>query len=426
MKDKRHVFVAMRAPLCLLAIALSCAQALAAPSQVERGRNLATVGDCMSCHTAAGGKPFAGGRPIDTGFGIIYTPNITPDKQTGIGGWSDDAFYGALHEGRDDEGRYLYPAFPYPWFTKASREDVLAIKAYLDSLAPVQQPNRPPQLAWWLRWRPLMAPWNLVNFDAGQYQPDATKSAQWNRGAYLVQGLGHCGDCHTAKKLFGGPVRDESLQGGTWQGWYAPNLAGDERDGLGAWSKDEIVEFLKTGSTAKTAAVGRMTEVVANSTSRFSDDDLMAVATYLKDLPARTHAERATPPLDRASFARGEAVFTDNCAACHMSDGRGMPGIYPPLAGNPVLQGRDASTVIRTVLEGARMVATKEKPTGAAMPGFAWKLDDRQLVDVVNYVRNAWGNRASLTDMDAVARLRKAAGDGADRDGGSAEHSAGK
>jgi mono/diheme cytochrome c family protein len=426
MKDKRHVFVAMRAPLCLLAIALSCAQALAAPSQVERGRYLATVGDCMSCHTAAGGKPFAGGRPIDTGFGVVYTPNITPDKQTGIGGWSDDAFYRALHEGRDDEGRYLYPAFPYPWFTKASREDVLAIKAYLDSLAPVQQPNRPPQLAWWLRWRPLMAPWNLVNFDAGQYQPDATKSAQWNRGAYLVQGLGHCGDCHTAKKLFGGPVRDESLQGGTWQGWYAPNLAGDERDGLGAWSKDEIVEFLKTGSTAKTAAVGRMAEVVANSTSRFSDDDLMAVATYLKDLPARTHAERATPPLDRASFARGEAVFTDNCAACHMSDGRGMPGIYPPLAGNPVLQGKDASTVIRTVLEGARMVATKEKPTGAAMPGFAWKLDDRQLVDVVNYVRNAWGNRASLTDTKAVARLRKAAGDGADRDGGSAEHSAGK
>jgi len=290
----------------------------------------------------------------------------------------------------------------------------------------VRQPNKPPRLAWWLGWRGLMAPWNVVNFDVGPYKPDATKSAQWNRGAYLVQGLGHCGDCHTAKKLFGGPVRDASLQGGTWLGWYAPNLAGDERDGLGAWSKDEIVEFLKTGSTAKTAAVGRMAEVVANSTSHFSDDDLNAVATYLKDLPARTHAERATPPLDRASFTRGEAVFTDNCAACHMSDGRGMPGIYPPLAGNPVLQGSDASTVIRTVLEGARMVATKDKPTGAAMPGFAWKLDDRQLVDVVNYVRNAWGNRASLADTKAIARLRKAFDDGAAGDAGNAERSAGK
>lgn len=400
--------VAVRVLPCLVSAVLVCTNACAAPSQVERGRYLATVGDCMSCHTAAGGRPYAGGRPIDTGFGIVYTPNITPDKATGIGNWSADDFYRALHDGRDDEGHRLYPAFPYLWFTKVSRDDVLAIRAYLDSLAPVQQADKPPQLEGWLGWRPLLAGWNLLNFDAGAFRPDPAKSVQWNRGAYLVEGLGHCGDCHTAKKTFGGPLRGQALQGGFWDGWYAPDLAGDMRDGLGGWSKAEIAEFLKTGSTARTAAVGRMAEVVANSTSHLSDDDLMAVATYLKDLPPRSHDAGRMPSLDAAGLRRGEALFTDNCAACHMPDGRGMAGSFPPLAGNPALQGTDASTVTRTVLEGARMVATHDKPTGLAMPAFRWKLDDRQVVDVVNYVRNAWGNRASLTDAHAVARLRSA------------------
>ena len=252
---------------------------------VKRGEYLARAGDCVACHTAPGGRPFAGGRAIDTGFGLVYTPNITPDKATGIGGWSDDDFWRAMHEGRDDEGRHLYPAFPYPWFTKVSRADVRAIKAYLDSLAPVHQPNRPPQLDWWVSWRALMGPWNVLNFDAGEYRADPTKSAQWNRGAYLVQGLGHCGDCHTPKRTFGGPERSRALEGGSWLGWYAPPLAGAGR-GLRDWSRDEIVEFLKTGSTARTASLGRMSEVVEHSTSHFSDDDLRAVATYLKELPA--------------------------------------------------------------------------------------------------------------------------------------------
>ncbi|MGE5117756.1 MAG: c-type cytochrome [Betaproteobacteria bacterium] len=400
----------MRAPLALAVLALCGAQALAAPNEVERGRYLATVGDCMSCHTVKCGKPFAGGLPIDTGFGIVYTPNITPDKATGIGNWSDDDFYRALHTGIDDEGHHLYPAFPYPWFTRVTRDDVLAIKAYLETVPPVHQANKPAQLEGWLGWRPLMAGWNAINFDAGEYRPDRSKSAQWNRGAYLVEGLGHCGDCHTAKKSFGGPITREKLQGGFWDGWAAPNLAGDERDGLGRWSRAEVVEFLKTGSNAKSAAVGRMAEVVAHSTSHFSDADLQAVATYLKDLPARTHDVRDTPPLDRAGYARGEELYVDNCAACHMQDGRGMPGAYPPLALNPLLQGKDAGTATRVVLGGARMVATKDKPTGLAMPAFGAKLDDREVADLVNYVRNAWGNRAPLTDDAAVAKLRKAFG----------------
>ena len=380
--------------------------ARAAPGQVERGRYLATVGDCVACHTAPGGRPFAGGRAIDTGFGLVYTPNITPDKATGIGGWSDDDFWRAMHEGRDDEGRHLYPAFPYPWFTKVSRADVGAIKAYLDSLAPVHQPNRPPQLDWWVSWRALMGPWNVLNFDAGEFRADPTKSAQWNRGAYLVQGLGHCGDCHTPKRTFGGPERSRALEGGSWLGWYAPPLAGAGR-GLRDWSRDEIVEFLKTGSTARTASLGRMSEVVEHSTSHFSDDDLRAVATYLKELPAARADDADVPPLpDGAAMARGEALFVDQCSGCHMADGHGMAGAFPPLAGNPSLQGRDADNAIRVVLEGARMVATAAKPTALAMPAFDWKLDDAEIADVVDYVRNAWGNHGAPVDADAVARMR--------------------
>ena len=396
------------AALALLAAWLPIQSARsAAPAEVGRGRYLAIAGDCVSCHTAPGGKPFAGGLPIATGYGTIYSPNITPDKETGIGSWSADDFYSAMHNGRDDEGKHLYPAFPYTWFTKVTRADVDAIKAYLDSLPPVKQQNKPPQLSWFLRWRGLMAGWNLLNFHPGEYVPQADKSAQWNRGAYLVEGLGHCGDCHTGKKTFGGTETDHPLQGGEWQGWYAPSLGGDLRAGLGGWSAAEIVEYLKTGSNDKTATVGRMSEVVANSTSHMSDADLDAIAVYLKDLPASGRDEDRNVALSGAALARGQGLYIDQCAGCHMEDGAGQRGVFPPLKGSAIVQARDPMTAISIVLNGAKMVTTPTKPTGITMPPFAWKLSDAEIADVVNYVRNAIGNRAPLTDASTVAKLRK-------------------
>jgi mono/diheme cytochrome c family protein len=260
---------------------------------------------------------------------------------------------------------------------------------------------------WFLKWRGVIAPWNWVNFHAGEYRPDPNRSAQWNRGAYLVEGLGHCGQCHTPKGIFGGSKTSQALEGGSLpEGWYAPALAGDLRAGLGGWSEAEIAEYLKTGSTTKTAPAGPMSEVIAHSTSYMSDDDLAAIATSLKAMPAPGGAPQVQA-LGQEALARGQAVFIDNCAGCHMADGRGQPNAFPTLTGSSAIQARDPATLIRVVLEGQRIVTTPEKPTGLAMPAFRGKLDDQQVADVVNYIRNAWGNRGSLTDAHTIADARK-------------------
>ncbi len=384
---------------------------LPAATLVEQGRYLATLGDCAACHTDKGGQPFAGGLPLDTGFGTVYSPNLTPDRATGIGSWSGDAFYRAMHTGHDDEGKHLYPAFPYPWFTKVTRADVYAIKTFLDVLPAVHKGNRPPQLDWWLGWRPMLAGWNLLNFDSGEFAPDPKQSAQWNRGAYIVEGLGHCGECHTPKGYLGGASRSEALSGGYasggHQGWFAPSIAGEQRAGLGSWSAAEIVEYLKTGSNARTVTAGPMNEVIANSTSHFSDADLAAVAVYLKSLPPR-HDEVGVASIDRKALERGQGLFTDQCAGCHMHDGGGIAHVFPPLMGSSAIQAREAATVIRVVLDGARVPALAGQRSYLAMPAFAHKLEDGQVADVVSYIRNAWGNRASTVDADAVAQSRKA------------------
>lgn len=382
-----------------------------AATLVQQGRYLATLGDCAACHTETGGQPFAGGRPIDTGFGTIYTPNLTPDRETGIGSWSGDAFYRAMHTGHDDEGKHLFPAFPYPWFTKVTRADVDTIKAFLDALPAVHKANKSPQLDWWLSWRPTLAGWNLLNFDSGEFRPDPKKSAQWNRGAYIVEGLGHCGDCHTPKGYFGGAHRSEALSGGYasggHQGWFAPSLAGEQRAGLGSWSTAEIVEYLKTGSNSHSVTAGPMNEVIADSTSHFSDADLAAVAVYLKSLPPK-HDEAKVASIDRNAFERGQGIFTDQCAACHMHDGGGIAHVFPPLMNSSAIQAREPATVIRVVLEGASVPARAGQRSYLAMPAFAHKLDDGEVADVVSYIRNAWGNRASTIDADTVAKSRKA------------------
>ena len=392
-----------------------CAAAFATASRadtdfnrVQRGKYLVDAGDCKDCHTAEDGKPFAGGRALQTPFGVIYSANITPDRATGIGAWSGDQFYRALHEGIDAGGHRLYPAFPYPYYTHVTRGDVADILAYLQSIAPVS--NRPPanDLPFPLNQRTVMHVWNWMYFQDGTFRPDPKKSQQWNRGAYLVEGLGHCGACHTPKNFAGADENSSVLQGGNLQNWFAPNLDPDLRAGLGHWSAADIVEYLKTGRNQFSNATGPMSEVVQYSTSKLTDDDLHAVATYLKDLPKKSQDNDNTKPSVDANVANaGKAIFGDQCAECHGADGAGEPTFFPPLKGNNNVQQADPTTAIRVILEGARSVPTKARPTPLSMPAFDWKLSDAQIAAVATYIRSAWGNAASPVTAGQVAPVRK-------------------
>ena len=373
---------------------------------IERGRYLVNAGDCASCHTDQGGQAYAGGLALPTPFGIIYSTNITPDRVTGIGNWSEEDFYRAMHNGIRRDGKHLYPAFPYPWFTKVSQDDVSAIKAFLNTLTPVRQENRPTKLVWPLNEREVMAGWNELYFRDDAFVEDPKKSEQWNRGAYLVEGLGHCGACHTATNVLGAAKTTQNLKGGDFgEHWYAPSLTGHLRHGLGEWSAAEIVEYLKTGANSKSAAAGPMAEVVKNSTQYLSDSDLNAIATYLKDFPVEKTATQAAE-IDKQALSRGEALYVDNCTGCHMENGEGLTEVFPSLKASSAVQATLPDTVIHVVLAGAKAAATPSKPTGLAMPAFDRKLDDKQIADLVNYIRNAWGNHASQTDAGAVSKIR--------------------
>lgn len=373
----------------------------AASELVERGRYLALAGDCVACHTAAGGTPYAGGRPIKTPFGAIYSRNLTPDAETGIGLWSGADFYRALHEGKSRDGSHLYPAFPYPYFTRISRDDATAIKAYLDSLAPVRSRPPPNRLPFPLNQRGVMVAWNALFF-----RHVAEPAPTTDRGAYLVEVLGHCGACHTPKNLLGADKAAAPLQGGEIDHWLAPNGSGDQGSGLGKWSEDEIVEYLQTGRNARALAGGPMAEVVEVSTSRMNADDLHAIARYLKRLPAAgldTLASRA----DAQTMATGEAIFVDACAGCHQSSGAAVPCVFAPLKGSSIVQAKNSLDVIRLILQGARSATTDARPTPFTMPAFAWKLDDQQVAALATYVRNAWGNVAPPVNAAEVSDLRK-------------------
>ena len=403
--------VAAVAATGLLAAAPTLVARESSHASIERGRYLVDAGDCAACHTDEGGEPFAGGRPIPTPFGTLYSTNITPDAETGIGNWTSDDFYRAMHEGIAPGNRYLYPAFPYPWYTKLSRADVDDIRAFLSTLPAVKQDNKPVELPWPLSVRQVMAGWNALYFKKGAFHPNPQKSAEWNLGAYLVEGLGHCGSCHSPKNFAGAPERDKAYQGGYGEHWYATSLGGDLHDGLGQWTTDDIVQYLKTGANRRAAAFGPMGEVVHDSTQHLDDDDLHAIAVYLKDLPphetevATTNAGNGDS-VDHDRLARGRGVYIDDCAGCHMDNGEGIPGVFPPLKGNNVVQSKDPETVVHIILSGEKTAATKDNPTGLAMPAFDWKLDDKSIADLVTYLRNAWGNRGDAIDSGKVAATR--------------------
>ena len=380
-------------------------------AEIERGRYLVQAGDCAACHTDERGQPFAGGRAVPTPFGTIYSTNITPDGPTGIGNWTSDEFYRAMHEGIAPGGRHLYPAFPYPWYTKLTRADVDAIRAYLATLAPVRRQNTPTELPWPFDVREVMAGWNALYFDEGTFRSNPQKSAEWNLGAYLVEGLGHCGACHSPKNFAGAPKRDKAFQGGYGENWYATSLGGDLHDGLGQWTADDIVRYLKTGANKRAAAFGPMAEVVHDSTQYLDQQDLHAMAVYLKDLPPHESPSttKTTDTGDRADadrLTRGHGLYVDDCAGCHMENGEGIAGVFPPLKGNNVVQAKDPETVVHVILSGQKTAVTQRNPTGLAMPAFDWKLSDQDIADVASYVRSAWGNSAAPVSAGTVKDVR--------------------
>jgi mono/diheme cytochrome c family protein len=385
------------------------AAALKDPALIAKGEYLTLVGDCASCHTEQGGPRFAGGRVVGTPFGDIPAPNLTPDRATGLGDWSFEAFRQALHAGVDRHGQFLYPAFPYTSYTKVSRDDALAIFAYLQSLPPVSQPTKPLGLGFPYSVRNTLKAWRALYFREGEYVPDPAKPAAWNRGAYLVQGLGHCNECHVERDAFGGMRSDQSLSGGQIpvQNWYAPDLSTQANGGLAGWTEQDIVDLLKTGQSAKGTAFGPMAEVVARSTQHLTDEDLHAIATYLQSLPARPRVSYTPSPLDTAPIlAQGAKVYESRCASCHGKDGQGVAGVYPPLAGNSSVNEPTGINAIRVVLLGGFPPATKGNPRPYSMPPFAQQLSDTDVAAVVTYIRQSWGNTAPLVQERDVIKYR--------------------
>ncbi|WP_354239212.1 cytochrome c [Bradyrhizobium sp. LA2.1] len=374
-------------------------------TQIERGRYLSILSDCAGCHTVPGGKPFSGGRPIETPFGNIISPNVTPDLETGIGAWSDDQFDAAVRKGIGRTGAHLYPAMPYNAYTRMSRDDVMAIRAYLTSLEPVRNSRNADTLPFPFNIRSTMIVWNALYFTAGEYKPEPTKSAEWNRGKFIVDGPAHCGACHTPKTLLGGDRTDQYLQGANLQGWSAPDITNNRRTGLGSWTADDVALYLKTGHNRATAATGPMAEAVELSTSRMKDEDTKAIATYLKSLPG--NADEATlAPMDTNIMAAGGAIYRDQCSACHGIEGKGVPHLFPALAESTMARSNDPATAIRIVLRGARSVGTMAEPTAPGMPSYGWQLDDREIAAVLSYIRNSWGGATTPIDAKDVTRVR--------------------
>jgi len=379
---------------------------------VERGRYLARAGNCMACHTARGGPAYAGGTPIPTPFGTLYGPNITPDARTGIGTWSADDFWQALHNGKSRDGSLLYPAFPYTEYTRMTRADADALYAFLRTVEPVSQPSRPPELRFPYDQRPLLAAWRALYFRPGVQQDDPGQSLQWNRGRYLVNGPGHCAACHAPRNSLGASIDPDALAGGTipMLGWYAPPLSGDAEAGLGKWSAQDIAALLQSGTAAHSAASGPMAEVVQGSSQYLSDEDALAIGTYLKSLPAtRPAAPDSGAAASPAALQLGGKLYAQHCAQCHRDDGRGADQAWPALAGNPTVTAPSPVNAIRVVLDGGFAPATAANPRPHGMPPFGQVLSDNDVALVVSYIRHNWGNAASAATPLEVKRARDAA-----------------
>jgi mono/diheme cytochrome c family protein len=401
--------------LLLLCVPPSPARAQAKPAAgiIERGRYLAQAGDCIACHTIPGEKIFSGNRPMPTPFGTLYSPNITPDPVTGIGKWTKDEFYSMMHTGRSRNGDLLYPAMPFASYTKVTRADCDAIFAYLRSVPAVRQPSRQHDLRFPFNNRALLIGWRTLYFQEGEYKPDKAKSAEWNRGAYLVQGLGHCAMCHTPINALGGSSVADAFEGGLipMQNWYAPSLTSNREAGLGNWQIQDIMDLLQAGVSHRATVYGPMAEVTYNSLQYMSDDDVRAMAVYLKSLPGQDAPEPEVAPL-RADltqrYSEGKRIYAAHCAECHGAEGRGKPPHYPPLAANQSISMTSSVNPIRMVLNGGYPPGTRKNPMPYGMPPFAQSLSDADIAAVVTFIRTAWGNRGGPVTEREINRLRAA------------------
>ncbi len=377
----------------------------------ERGHYLVRVGDCMACHTRQGGADYAGGRMIPTPFGDFYSPNLTPDPETGLGNWSADDFWKAMHEGRSRDGSLLYPAFPYTNYTKLSRDDSDAMFAYLRTLPAVKEARREHQLQFPYNYRFLLVGWRALFFRPGVYQPDSAQDEQWNRGAYLVQGLGHCSACHEARNALGAVQSRDNPAGGLVLNWYAPALAAPAEAGVQHWPKEDIVRLLRDGIAPGASTLGPMAEVVYESLQHASAQDLDAMATYLKSLeptqpPARGAVQVPTHAVDDMS-KRGSLIYAEHCASCHGDAGEGAPPAAPALRGNRAVTMAAAVNPIRVVLFGGYAPGTAGNPRPFGMPPFGSTLSNQDVADVLTYTRSAWGNQGSPVSAAEVARNRQ-------------------
>lgn len=393
------------------------------PELVMRGSYLAKAGDCVACHTAPNGKPFAGGLPMATPMGKVFTTNITPDPETGIGNWSEEEFARALRRGVSKDGHNLYPAMPYPSYAKISDQDVAALYAYfMRGVAPIHQTNRAPAIPFPLNARWPLKMWNWVFLDTAVYQNKPGKDAEWNRGAYLVQGLGHCGSCHTPRGIgFQEKALDETgaayVTGAPLDNWYASDLTGDSRTGLGAWSQADIKTFLKTGANAHATAFGSMTDVINDSTQWLSDADLNAIARYLKSLPgksakpapiaAQSSIIETTARVARPASSRGAQAYATFCVHCHGIDGKGHAPLLAPLVGNPNVLISDPGSLINITLNGTGDLVLAGVPAPYRMPGYRAELNDQQIAELLSFVRGGWGNDAGNVSAAEVRKVRR-------------------
>ena len=381
----------------------------ATSNAIEWGRYLVTAGDCIACHTARGGAPFAGGRPIDTPFGTIYATNITPDVGTGIGAWSRDDFWHALHDGRSRDGRLLYPAFPYTNFTRVTREDTDAMFDYLRTLPPAARANTANDLRFPYSTQAALAVWRTLFFRPGVFEDASDRTHEWNRGAYLVRGLAHCDACHSQRNFFGAIPRGLDLGGGLipMQNWYAPPLLSTVGAGASNWAPADIEALLRTGISSRAMAMGPMAEVVHRSTQYLSAQDISAIAAYLHSFAERSEANRNDKrAADAATFARGASIYEDRCAECHGSNGQGAFPAYPPLAGNPSVTEALPTNAIKAVLNGGYppVTAGNQRPHG--MPPYLTRLSPTDIAAVVTYVRASWGNHAPEVSTFEIEKYR--------------------
>ena len=392
------------------------------PQLISKGRYIAQTADCIACHSAVGGKPFAGGLAMDTPVGAIYSTNITPDRETGIGAYSFRQFDNAVRYGINAAGTPLYPAMPYPSYRIMPQEDIKALYAYfMSEVAPVRQANASPTIPWPLSLRWPMAWWQALFARDRQFVAQDGSDARLARGQYLVEGPGHCGACHTPRGLFYQEQSlslaqgDSYLSGAVIDGWRAKSLRGEAR-GLQAWSQAELTQFLQTGRTDTAAAFGAMAEVIQHSTQHFTDADLDAMSAYLKQLPpvkGKLAAFADKPDTTTQALLAGKGdrslgamVYAEYCMVCHRADGKGMPRIFPALAGNSAIYARNPQSVVQIVMEGGRMPHTPYDRMAFAMPGFG-HLSDEQLLAVVNFIRNGWTNQAPDVSLKEIRHMRQ-------------------